>query len=99
MFTIISFLNELTFNQDFHCEYDIIPIDKKERFIEFDEKSLYSIMTENKIKDKINHEKERESDVQSINEFAKKENTSLSYFLTDDPEINTESQRKFLLLI
>ena len=91
---MISYLNELSFNQDFKCEYDLNPIDKREKFIDFDNKSLYSIKTENKNKGQICDENENESRKKSESNLAK----TLPYIVTEDPEINKENEGKYLSL-
>ena len=101
---MISYLNELSFNQDFKCEYDLNPIDKREKYIDFDNKSLYSIKTENKNKGQICDENENESRKKSenINETRKKSESNLAktlpYIVTEDPEINKENEGKYLSL-
>lgn len=75
-------------NEDFTCEYYIDQSEKKEKYVELDDISAFSIKTDIKAKDKTELEKEPKDN--QINNMT----NVLPFFTTDDKEINLENESK-----
>jgi len=79
-----GYIKDLYCNNDFVCEYEFALQQKRDTYIEFDDKSVFSIQTK---KPRANTEL-----TEPIETRKEETKPPSKYFITDDPEINKENE-------